>query len=302
MASHPQWIIARTSAQARAALVSGKQVLVLALEGNDGILDTEEDLKEFVDQKGVRVVTLLHLTDDQYGGVAFLRGIRGLATPWAWLTQLLHPLHTEEGVRVNRNGLSERGREQTRALIKRGVWIDLSHASDQSTRAVVELLDEAKLPALYTHTALRKYLGAERGISSEQLEMVKRTGGIIGLMPSEEMTEGTPTDLCGPHCGDPNTCRGGVRALAVQYREAVAALGADSVSMGSDYNGGIPHLRPTCPVGAGLDMEGLWNIGQVPELWKSLELMKMPVPEPRSLMVEKFLKAWERVERASLIY
>jgi microsomal dipeptidase-like Zn-dependent dipeptidase len=297
VASHPQWELAHDPEQARRALSQGKRVMVLALEGADGILETEEDLEEFVDRKGVRIVTLLHLTDDAYGGVAFLHGIKALASPIAWLTQLIHPLK-EEGIRVNRNGLTDKGRALAETYIKRGVWIDLAHASDASARELIAMQEKAAIPLLYTHAPLRRYHGAERGIAPWQLEAVRKSGGILGLMPSEEMLEGTqvPARMCDASCKLP--CEGGIQALATQYIEAAAALGAESVALGSDYNGGIPHLRPSCPVGTRLDQAGLWNIGQVPEVWASLEKLGAPVPRPRRKMVDRFLEAWERAWRA----
>jgi microsomal dipeptidase-like Zn-dependent dipeptidase len=294
VAEHPHWVIARDSTQVRVALSEGKRALIFALEGADGIIDNEEDLREFVDEKGIRIVTLLHLTDDQYGGVAFLSGIKALSSPWAWLTQLFHPVR-EDGHRLNANGLSDKGRAMAQALIKRHVWIDLAHASDLSARALIEMQEKENLPILYTHTPLRKYLGAERGISAWQLAQIKKTSGVLGIMPSEEMMEGTviPAGKCAADCKLP--CEGGIQAFSVQYSEMVAAVGADLVSTGSDYNGGIPHLHPSCPVGSGLDAEGLWNIGQHADLWGALEKTGAPVPSPRRRMVDHFLEAWARV-------
>lgn len=288
VAGHPNWIIARTPAEARTALGAGKRVMILALEGADGILETEKDLQEFIDQKGIRIVTLLHLTDDQYGGVAFLRGIRGLSSPWAWLSQLFHPLYEDPNkrVRLNRNGLTDEGKRIMTELITRHVWVDLSHASDESTHAMIALQEQHHLPLLYTHTTLRKYLGAERGIAPWEIQAMKKNGGMIGLVPSEDMLEGTPVS---------QPCEGGIQALGQQYSELTAELPADTVVLGSDYNGAIHHLRPACALGTELDREGLWNIGQVPAVWDSLEKMRLPVPTPRAKMVERFLELWEKV-------
>jgi hypothetical protein len=50
-------------------------------------------------------------------------------------------------------------------------------------------------------------------------------------------------------------------------------------------------------VGTGLDSTGLWNIGQAPEVWDSLEKLGAPVPRPRRRMLERFLETWERAGR-----
>ena len=285
---HPQWIIAKGASEARAALNSGKRVLILELEGASGILENEQDYREFIDQRGIRIVTVLHLTDDKFGGVAFLRGIRALSTPLAWLKSLVRG-SVHDGVRENPNGLTEDGRKLAAALIERGVWIDLAHSSDASQHELIPILEMANQPILYTHTALRRFHGAERGITDWQLAEVKKTRGIIGLMPSEFMLEGTTPPRPG--------CPSGIAALETQYILAVSAIGDPAaVMLGSDYNGGIPHLAPGCNTGTKLDSEGLWNISGVPEVWKALKKLGALTPDPLSGMEERFLESWRQVK------
>jgi hypothetical protein len=69
----------------------------------------------------------------------------------------------------------------------------------------------------------------------------------------------------------------------------------EGIALGSDYNGGVKHLHPGCPVGTALDGAGLWNIGQSGVVWQSLEKLGAPVPRPRRRVIEYFLSAWERV-------
>jgi microsomal dipeptidase-like Zn-dependent dipeptidase len=285
----PQWALARSAEDAKRALAHGRKVMVLALEGASGILESEEDLAEFIDRRGIRIVTLLHLTDDSMGGVAFLRGWMALSNPpGLWRHLFAGPGHEEDGVRVNDRGLSGHGREIARKLIDRGVWIDLSHSSDLAQKELIPLMLGAGQPLLYTHTVLRRYHGAERGISDSQLEQLKASGGVLGLMPAEEMLEGTP-----PPPGA--TCSGGAPALAVQFRETAARIGAESISLGSDTNGGVRHLRPGCATGTALDDKGLWNIGQQPLVWEALRRLGAPIPARLSSAIERFVGAWDKV-------
>ena len=60
LAVHPQWIMAKTPFEAQEALRSGHQVIILALEGGSGVLENEQDMREFIDEHGIRIVT--HLT------------------------------------------------------------------------------------------------------------------------------------------------------------------------------------------------------------------------------------------------
>jgi microsomal dipeptidase-like Zn-dependent dipeptidase len=285
---HPNWILARSADEARAGLAAGHKVMVLALEGVSGIIENDADLAEFIDRRGIRIVTILHLTDDWAGGVAFLRGWMSLSNPPGWVRRIWAARDDEHGVRINDHGLTDGGRELARKLIARGVWIDLAHASDRAADELIPMMKQAGQPLLYTHTVLRRYHGAERGISDAQLAQVKATGGVVGVMPAEEMLDGTPRP---PGAA----CDGGAPALATQYRELVAALGAESVSLGSDYNGGVRHLRPGCATGTSLDGKGLWNMAQVPDVWRALRGFGAPVPEHLKVTIDRFLDAWARV-------
>ncbi|MEK6579105.1 MAG: membrane dipeptidase, partial [Bdellovibrionota bacterium] len=288
VAQHPNWMIASNSQEARRALEGGKRVIVFALEGASGILETEEDLHEFVDEKKIKIVTPLHLTDDHYGGVALLHGFLGLSSPFAWFRSMfVRP--DVEGVYVNSHGLTDEGRTFARALIRHRAWIDLSHASDKSQIELSEMMTKAGQPLLYTHTVLRKYHKAERGISEAQLHLVAKTDGLIGLMPSEQMLEGTPGDLC----------QAGAAKLATQYKEVSEILPPDSIALGSDYNGGLPRLAPwalQCKPESPVERDGLTTIAQVPYLWKSLMRLGASVPHPLSKTIDHFLEAWRRVE------
>ena len=149
---------------------------------------------------------------------------------------------------------------------------------------------------LVTHTTLRRYLHAERAAPDWQFEAIKRSGGVVGLVPSEEMLEGTllPAGACGTGCSQP--CAGGIHALAQQWREVAAMVPAEAIALGSDYSDGINHLHPACPVGTELDAAGLWNIGLAGAVWDSLEKLGAPVAHPRRRILDHFLTAWGRVD------
>lgn len=288
--SHPRWMIATDPAQAEAALHSGQKVLILHLEGAAGILETEEDLREFVDEGGIRIVGPLHLMDDQFGGVAFLRGWRVLSDPWAWFKQLFAPEFSDE-VRINPAGLTDIGLELARKLISHHVWIDLAHASDHSMQQLVSLMNQVHQPLLYTHSSLRRFHLAERGISKSQLEQIAQSGGILGLMPSEQMLEDAAKS---PECPS------ALSALASEYQEASHVISPDHLMLGSDINGGIPHLKPGCNTGTVLDKEGFWNIGQKSALWESLRNLKAHTAEPLSKMADTFIATWKKAYLAHL--
>jgi microsomal dipeptidase-like Zn-dependent dipeptidase len=294
VATHPDWVLATSAAQARKAVAQGRRVMILSLEGASGILESEEDLEEFIDRDGIRIVTFLHITDDDLGGVAFMRSYHALSTPIRWFIELFHPSFSD-GVEVNARGLTEKGRALAQALIRRKVWLDLSHSSDASQRELIPMIEAAGMPLLYTHGGLRRFEKAERGVSDEQLLETALSGGMIGLCPSEDVLYDTPVPPahCNPGCGVP--CDDGLSALAESYRVAAQFLGPEAVVLGSDTNGAIPHLPPSCGTGTTLDRSGLWNIGQTAELWRALRASGAPVPERLGSTVDAFIAKWARV-------
>ena len=153
---NPEWILAKSPEETERALKEGKRALILSLEGASGILETDQDLEEFFNL-GIRIVTLLHLTDDQFGGCALVGGFTGALInfgPWFMGKKLW-----SDGklIRTNPQGLTQEGISFARKLIQKKIWVDLSHASDESLKALTPLLKEAGQPFLYTHNALRKY-------------------------------------------------------------------------------------------------------------------------------------------------
>jgi hypothetical protein len=84
------------------------------------------------------------------------------------------------------------------------------------------------------------------------------------------------------------------------YSHVAASLGAESVMLGADWNGGMKHLARSCRTATSLDEDaGLYHIGQERELWEALKRLGAPVPK-RGAALERFLQAWERAEQSRL--
>ncbi len=106
--THPEWLIARSPDEARAAHLAGKRVMVLSLEGASGILEHESDFREFIDQGGIRIVTFAHITNDHLTGAALMKGYRRLSSPWEWTKSLFAPHYNAKGILVSSKGLTSR--------------------------------------------------------------------------------------------------------------------------------------------------------------------------------------------------
>jgi microsomal dipeptidase-like Zn-dependent dipeptidase len=296
VATHSDWAIAKSAEQASELVHADKRILILSLEGASCVLENESDLEEFIDRRGVRIVTPVHFTDDWVGGASLMPGVEILTNPWAALKSLFSPHLDRYGALTHEYGLGTKGKWLIESLLKRGVWIDLAHTSDGTYEALTPWLEKAHQPFLYTHTVLREYYQAERAITPERLEKVRQTEGIIGILPSADMLKGTKINpvYCPAICDE--SCDGGIPLFLTQYSEAVSVLkDSASVMIGSDINAPLDFLGPACPQQAKQGYKGLVHYGQLAELWKSAHDLDL-VPRESNAWAERFLSVWSRVK------
>ncbi|MBI2520404.1 MAG: membrane dipeptidase [Bdellovibrio sp.] len=290
VAKHPNWILAKNAREAQHAYNAGKKVFILSLEGSHGMFETSQDFVEFIDQAGIAIVTPIHLINNACGGAAYLRGFRK-----SIFTLKNFYFEWRNGARMNPMGLTPEGKDLIVRLMAKGVWIDLTHMSDKSIEDAIPLLMAFGQPLLFTHTALRKYYKDERGISAEHLRLIRQSRGYVGLVPSEEMLVHTKVDdeFCPEHC---RPCRGGLESLAQHYYEIGTQIGFSRVAFGSDFSGGIPHLRPArCRTETSLDRIGLVSIDQMGDVHRALE-NRLQKTMGLDQMANEFIQQWGLVQ------
>ncbi len=78
----------------------------------------------------------------------------------------------------SRDGLTAFGRDLVRECERLGIMIDLAHINPQGFVDVVELTTK---PLIVSHTNARKFYDIERNISDDQIKMIGRRGGVIGV-------------------------------------------------------------------------------------------------------------------------
>jgi membrane dipeptidase len=179
----------RTPADLAAARTRGALGLILGVEGADFLDGRLERVGEVFDD-GVRVVTLVH----------FYRGgpIGDVMTDT--------PVH---------GGLTTFGREVVREMNRTGIVVDLSHATEETAYAA---LDVATKPLLLSHTDLLTTTARHpRFVSSGLAEAVAGAGGVVGAWPAG-ITLGSLDDF------------------AARIVELVDRLGADHVGIGTDMD------------------------------------------------------------------
>ncbi len=299
-AGSPIWEIAKSPQEAEGLLREGKRALVLSLEGAAGVLESEQDIREFIDEEGIAIVTPLHLVDDRFGGAAVLNGYQYLANPLNLVDQLLDA-HCDDGIETNRQGLTPLGERLALELVKRGVWLDLTHSSEETLTSLVPIVEAAGQPLLFTHTTLRAFRPTERALSNAMLQRVRKRGGIIGLLPSDDALTHiqVPPKHCPAGC-DAGACRKGMAAFATMYQYVGSSIGFENVMLGSDFNGGMRHLSASCGTQSELDQDaGYYHLGQTPLVWQALKRTGTNVP-PLRKTARAFLDAWAKVQPAKM--
>ncbi len=283
-----RFAIAKNASEAQAILNAGKTAFVLSIEGADGILETEEDLKLWIDERGVAIVTPFHLTEDHLGGTALMPGLIGLAdSPLDFIKSVWITGGTclKEFCRSTM-GIKPDGRLLVERLMKRKVWIDLAHSNDMEAQELLSDFEKEQLPVLVSHTELREYFPAERGLGEQEINYLKQHDGIIGLMPTQDMIKKSPIPGKG--------CKSGLEEFKVIVQKTIETYGAEHVALGSDINSPLNGLSPSCePLKAhtSLEKDGFATYSQ----WEDLIAYVSPTKDWADQSRNHFLKLWKQV-------
>jgi microsomal dipeptidase-like Zn-dependent dipeptidase len=164
---------------------------VLAIEGAHALDDDVGNLGRVYDA-GVRVLGLAHFFDNAFAGSA-----HGLV----------------------KGGLTPQGRALVAEMERRGVIVDLAHAS---AATIADTLALATRPLVVSHTGVRGTCDNARNLSDEQVRAIAAAGGVIGIGVWETAVCGTaPDDVA--------------RAMA----HVVGLVGDTHVALGTDFDGAV---------------------------------------------------------------
>jgi microsomal dipeptidase-like Zn-dependent dipeptidase len=322
--------IALTPADTRRIVEEDKLAIILSIEASHifGDGDWRAQLDQVYDL-GVRTLQPIHQLNNRFGGAAPHNTIFHLAQ-YAENCHIDYDcgLTTDEvtlGFDVDaecRNvlGLTDEGKDLVREMISRGMLVDAAHMSEQSTRDLFEILEENDhYPFYLSHAHFREIMTPEKGAQEKTTpwwiaQMVRQTGGVIGLRTAHEETstyEPSPVE---------NTCQGSSRSFAQAYDYGRMGLGV-AVALGSDLNGFIQQTRPrfgpqACSasfteeakcqaaaernggvpgLGTEFDDKGMAHMGVVLDLIDDLEALGTDVEMLRT-SAHDWVKMWERTE------
>lgn len=148
--------LALTAADARRIYASGKKVALIGIENGYPIGTDLANVKKFYDLGG-RYMSLAH------NGHSQLSDSNTGERDSVWL----------------HNGLSPLGRQVIAEMNRLGIMVDISHPSKQS---MMQTLALSTAPIIASHSAVRALCNHSRNLDDEQLQGLKKNGGVAQLV------------------------------------------------------------------------------------------------------------------------
>jgi membrane dipeptidase len=148
--------LALTADDVRRIHAKGKKVALIGIENGYPIGTDIGRVKEFHDRGG-RYLSLAH------NGHSQLADSNNGEASGQWM----------------HNGLSALGRQVVAEANKWGIMLDLSHPSKEANMQVFAL---TKAPVIASHSAIRALCNHSRNMDDEQLEALKKNGGVIQVV------------------------------------------------------------------------------------------------------------------------
>ena len=173
-------------------------------------------------------------------------------------------------------GLSEIGKKGIARLNDLGVLIDVSQLT---TPAFKQVLTLSRAPVVATHSGIRAVVDATRNLSDEELELLRKNGGVIQVVAFGNYLRPAPAAGDG-HAAAPATMAQYVDSI--DY--AVKKIGVDHVGISSDFNhgGGI---------------EGWQNEGEGPNVTAELLRRGYSERDIAKLWGGNFLRVWAQAQK-----
>lgn len=188
------------------------------------LIRSADDLQVLLEarQNGAQTVGAILGTEGGHpleGNIANLQVLYGAGFRLVGLThffdnELGGSLHGQSGA-----GLSDFGREVVAGMMARRMVIDLAHAGPQLVRDVLAI--PGTRPIL-SHTGIHGQCATPRNLPDDLVQAIAAKGGVIGIGFWADVNCGkTPADI------------------AASIKAAIALVGEDAVSLGSDYDGSV---------------------------------------------------------------
>jgi len=180
----------------------GQVATLLSFEGADGFSDAPELIVPWI-ERGACFVGLVHSRNNALAG------------------------SSTEPDRMNRTGLTDKGRKLAEVVIAHGGVLDAAHASDAAVDEMITIARARGAPVVVTHTGMRSLRNTGRNASDSITTAVASTGGIVGI------------DIHSGHIARRPGSLASIDEVVEHIEHAVRVAGIDHVAIGSDLDGGI---------------------------------------------------------------
>jgi len=220
------WPLRTWTSLAERALYQAEKLADMQLAAPDSlkIIRTIADLEEVLERRsnGEKIVGGILGIEGAHPLEGSLQNLLRLESAGYRIIALQHFFDNELGGSLHGNsnaGLTEFGREVVAEVERRGLVLDLAHSSEQVVRDVLEMTD---IPIVLSHTGIRSHCETKRNIDDTLIQQIAATGGVIGMGYWFEVT-----------------CEDSPAGIAKSILAAIETVGADAVSLGSDFDGSI---------------------------------------------------------------
>ncbi|HCP32997.1 MAG TPA: hypothetical protein DIT94_01350 [Deltaproteobacteria bacterium] len=223
--------------EARNAVKGSKIGIMLSLEGAHGL--GHENWK--------KVLEILHK-----------KGLSAIGITWSFSNRFAGSSADEGG------GLTQVGFELVRECFRRGIIMDVSHASRETT---LQICSQSPVPVIASHSDAYSIKAHHRNLRDEEIRCIAETGGVIGL------------NFHAPFIGKDADIK-----LVADHADYISKIGGHrSVALGSDFDGFIKKPR------------GLEDAGKLKALWDELRSRGWSKEQIKGIQGENFLRAWKKV-------
>lgn len=221
-----RWPRATWNSLLERALYQGRK-LQEAADGSQGrlqLIRTRADLSAFIAtwQKDPQHVAALLATEGLHPLEGKLENVDRLYEAGFRIAGLTHFFDNEVGGSAHglkKGGLTPFGHKVIARLERKGMLIDLAHASKP---LIDDVLKIAKRPLLVSHTGVAGTCPGTRNLSDAHLQAIAATGGLIGIGYWETAV-----------------CETSAAAIVRAIRYTADKVGVEHVALGSDFNGTV---------------------------------------------------------------
>ncbi len=192
--------ICTTADEVEAASSSGKVAIMLSFEGVEPI------------GNDIGILSVFHRL-----------GVRGVGLVWSRRNYAADGCFFSPVESGSAGGLTDFGVKVVREAERLGMWIDVSHLNDEG---FADVMDIVKGPVIASHSNCRKLVPSPRNLTDEQITVLARKGGVIGMNSCSAFVGAGP----GPF---------GAGDLADHVDHIVMLAGIEHVGLGLDFCDGF---------------------------------------------------------------